>query len=198
MLHRFVEFIQTLAAGLGGPGLLLIAFLDSSFLTFPEVPDLLLIWSVIHRPALWPYYAGMATLGSVLGCYALYAVSKAGGEAVIRKRFHAKTVERTLRVIRRYGVLAVIVPSILPPPAPFKIFVILAGVAGIPSGSFLTAIVIGRGFRYVIEALLAYAYGDRAILYMKQHMAQLSIWTAAAVAVVGVALVLWRRRRRTG
>ena len=56
MLHRFVEFVQPLAASLGGPGLVLIAFLDSSFLSFPEVPDFLLVWMVIHHPARWLYF----------------------------------------------------------------------------------------------------------------------------------------------
>jgi membrane protein YqaA with SNARE-associated domain len=198
MLHRLVEFIQPLAASLGGPGLLLIAFLDSSFLTFPEVPDFLLVWSVIRHRQLWPYYTAMATVGSVLGCYAIYAVSKAGGEAVIRRRFHARTIERPLAAIRRWGVLAVIVPSILPPPMPFKIFVILAGVAGMPTGAFVAATVAGRGFRYLVEALLAYRYGEAAVRYINQNMGRLSIWAAIAVGVVGIAMVLWRRRGRTG
>lgn len=195
MLQRFVEFIQPFAASLGGPGLLLIAFLDSSFLTFPEVPDLLLILLVIRHPERWLYYAGMTTIGSVLGCLAIYLVARRGGEAMFRRRFRAGAVDRALRAIRRYGVLAVIVPAILPPPAPFKIFVLLAGVSGIPVGSFVTALVLGRGFRYVVEALLAYRYGAHAVQYISENLGPLSVWAALAVAAVGALIVIWRRRQ---
>src|SRR5262245_17724102 len=155
MWHRLGEIIEPLAASYGGPGLLLLAFLDSSFLSFPEVPDFLFVWFVTQHPARWLYYASMTSIGSVLGCYVLYAVSRKGGEAVLRRRFRASTLERNLELVRRYGLLAVVVPSILPPPAPFKIFVILAGLSGIGPGSFTAAVIIGRSFRYGIEALLA-------------------------------------------
>jgi membrane protein YqaA with SNARE-associated domain len=194
MLHRLVGFVQPLAAGLGAPGLFLVAFLDSSFLTFPEVPDVLLIWLVVRHPWGWLYYASMATAGSVLGCYAIYLAARKGGEAVLR-RFHARTTERALAAIRKYGMLAVIVPAILPPPLPFKIFVVLAGVSSVPTGSFIAAVVVGRGFRYVVEALLAYRFGDAAMLYISQNVGRLSIWMAISVAVLGVAFILWRRRR---
>lgn len=198
MLHRLVELIQPFAASLGGPGLVLIAFLDSSFLSFPEVPDFLIVWLVVRHPARWLYYASMTTIGSVVGCYVLYLVARKGGEAMFRRRFHEGTFQRGLRTIRRYGVLAVIIPSILPPPAPFKIFVILAGVSGISPGRFLVATILGRGFRYTVEALLAYRYGEQAMRFINQNVAQISIWTAVAIAVAGIAIIVWRRRKGTG
>ena len=194
MLRRFVQIAQGFAASLGGPGLFLIGALDSSFLSFPEVPDFLLIWLVVHHRTWWPYYAAMATAGSVVGCYAIYLAARKGGEAMVR-RFHARTAERALAAIRRYGVLAVMVPAILPPPLPFKIFVILAGVSSIPTGSFLAAILFGRGFRYTVEALLAYRYGDGAMQYIGQNVGRLSIWMAITVTVVGAAIIVWRRYR---
>ena len=114
---------------LGGPGLLLIGFLDSSFLSLPEVNDLLVIFMVTQHKHLLLYYSLMATIGSVLGCLALYFVARKGGEAFLRKRFKASHVERGLNLLQKYGLLVVIVPALLPPPAPFKIFVLLAGVA---------------------------------------------------------------------
>jgi membrane protein YqaA with SNARE-associated domain len=193
MLHRLVEFIQPLAASFGGPGLAVLAFLDSSFLSFPEVPDFLVVWLVTREPRLWLYYAAMATAGSVAGCYVLYAVARKGGEAVFRRRFRARTFDRSLQAIRRYGLLAVVVPSILPPPAPFKIFVILAGLSGIGPGAFTLAIFIGRAFRYGAEALLAYRYGNQAMAFINEHLGKVSIWLAVAIAGVGLAVVLWRR-----
>ncbi len=193
MLHRLVEIIEPFATSLGGPGLALLAFLDSSFLSFPEVPDLLIVWSVTRHPGRWLYYASCTTIGSVLGCYVLYAVARKGGEAVVRRRFRARTVERSLEIIRRYGLLAVVVPSILPPPAPFKIFVILAGLSGIGPGAFIAAVVIGRTFRYGAEALLALWYGEAAIRFINDNLARVSIWLAVAVAIVGIAFAIWRR-----
>jgi membrane protein YqaA with SNARE-associated domain len=196
MLHRLVEIIKPFAAGLGGPGLALLAFLDSSFLSFPEVPDVLIVVSVTRNPSRWLYYASMTTIGSVLGCFVLYAVAKKGGEAFVRRRVKGRTFDRSLEIVRRYGLLAVVVPSILPPPAPFKIFVILAGLAGIGTGPFLGAIVIGRGLRYGIEALLAVRYGEAAMQYIAEHSARVSIWLAIAVAILGVAFILWRTMPR--
>ena len=76
-----------------------------------------------------------ATLGSLAGCLVLYYIGRKGGEALVRKRFTGDKVERAMARLQRYGVMAVLIPSLLPPPAPFKIFVLLAGVAGISAGA---------------------------------------------------------------
>lgn len=196
MLQRLVHFIQPIATSLGGPGLAILAFLDSSVLPIPEVPDFLIVFLVTQHPAWWMYYAALTTIGSVAGCYALYVVARRGGEAMFRKRFKARTFESSLALVRRHGLLAVIIPSLLPPPAPFKIFVILAGLSGIPRGKFLMAVVVGRSLRYFSEALLAYFYGQRAMKFINENMKEVSIWLAVAIAVLGGAFVLWQRRRR--
>ena len=73
--------------------------------------------------------------GSMAGCLALHYLGRKGGEALVRKRFTGDKIERALAALQRYGVMAVLVPSLLPPPAPFKIFVLLAGVAGISAAA---------------------------------------------------------------
>ena len=73
-MERFLNPLLELARNLGGPGLFLVAFLDSSFLSLPEINDLLIIWMVTRNEALMPYYATMATLGSVAGCLLLYVL----------------------------------------------------------------------------------------------------------------------------
>src|SRR4029078_594006 len=117
-MERLVSWVQGFALALGGPGLFLIALLDSSFLSFPEVVDLLIVVYVTHHPERFIYYALLATLGSIAGCYLLYYVGLRGGETFVRKRFHAKHVDRALELFQRHGLLAVIVPSLLPPPTP--------------------------------------------------------------------------------
>ena len=194
-MQRLVESVSAFAAGLGAPGLVLVAFLDSSFLSLPEVTDILIVVLVIKRPELWISHALFATVGSVLGCYALYLVGRKGGEVVLRRRFKAHNVERGLELFRRYGLLAVVIPSILPPPMPFKIFVLLAGVANVRPLTFIVAATIGRGFRYGGEALLAYWYGEQASQFIRHNLALVSVWLAVAIAVGGVIYVIWRRRR---
>jgi membrane protein YqaA with SNARE-associated domain len=194
-MQRLVESVGAFAAGLGAPGLVLVAFLDSSFLSLPEVTDILIVVLVIKRPELWISHALFATVGSVLGCYALYLVGRKGGEVVLRRRFKAHNVERGLELFRRYGLLAVVIPSILPPPMPFKIFVLLAGVANVRPLTFIVAATIGRGFRYGGEALLAYWYGEQASQFIRHNLALVSVWLAVAIAVGGGIYVIWRRRR---
>ena len=81
------------------------------------------------------WYVAMTVAGSVAGCLALHYLGRKGGEALVRKRFTGEKVERAMAALQRHGVMAVLVPSLLPPPAPFKIFVLLAGVAGISAGA---------------------------------------------------------------
>src|ERR1017187_10067029 len=79
------HWLQAIVASAGGLGLFLIAFLDSSILTFPVINDLLLINLSVRYPARMPYYAAMATLGSVVGCLLLYFLARKGGEAMFHK-----------------------------------------------------------------------------------------------------------------
>src|SRR5918992_5200733 len=102
-----VQWVQGVAISLGGPGLFLIAFLDSSFLSFPEVNDLLIIWLTTQNPERMPYYALMTTLGSIGGCLALYTLARKGGEAFLRRRFKQGHVDRAMEVFRKYGLLAI-------------------------------------------------------------------------------------------
>ena len=150
-MARITAWIEAFALSVGGPGLFIIAFLDSSFLSFPEVNDLLIVLMVINHPERMPFYATMATLGSVAGCLALYYVGRRGGNALLQKRFKGGMVERASELMRKYGAMALIVPALLPPPAPFKIFVLLGGVANVPLKTFVTAIAVGRGVRYFGE-----------------------------------------------
>src|SRR6476619_7544755 len=102
-MSRFVDWIKGFALAWGGPGLFIIGFLDSSFLSFPEVNDLLIVWMVTQHKHRVVYYTLMATAGSVLGCLALYFLARKGGEAFLLKRFKAHTVERGLKLFQKYG-----------------------------------------------------------------------------------------------
>ena len=194
-MRELVDRIQTLALAMGAPGLLVVAFLDSSFLSLPEIADLLVVWMVVQHKQRLVLYAVSATAGSLVGCLALYYVGLKGGEALVRKRFHSATVDRALASFRRFGVMAVLIPSVLPPPAPFKIFVLLAGVAEIPVTHFVVAIAIGRGVRYFVEGLLAVWYGDRAIVFISENGRAAALAIVALLVVGLAAYILWGKAR---
>jgi membrane protein YqaA with SNARE-associated domain len=196
-VRRILDWVMGVAETLGGPGLFLLAFLDSSFLSFPEVTDVLMIGLVTRYPGRMLWYAALPTIGSVAGCYVLYALARRGGEAFLRKRLHERHVERGLRVFQKYGLLAVAIPSILPPPVPFKMFVLAAGAAGMSRTQFLIAVSIGRGVRFFGEALLAGWYGEAALerveLFIQAHTVA-AVGIVTALTLIGVASMWWTRR----
>jgi membrane protein YqaA with SNARE-associated domain len=193
-MSAFVAWIKGIAVSLGGPGLFIIAFLDSSFLSFPEVNDILIILLTTQHPERMPYYALMTTLGSIAGCLALYTVARRGGEAFLRKRFKARYVDMAMDRFRRYGLLAILIPSIMPPPMPFKIFVLAAGVAKVRLADFIIAIAIGRGIRYFGEGLLAVYFGERAGDFLQEHAVVLAVSAGGLAILLGGGWFLWQRR----
>ena len=194
-MQSFIKWVYGLALSLGGPGLFAVAFLDSSFISLPQINDLLVVLMVVRNKTLMPYYAAMATAGSVVGCYVLYLIAERGGEAFLAKRLKAGHTERALALYRRRGVLALMVPAILPPPAPFKLFVLMAGVAEIRPLTFVASIAAARGLRYLVLGALAVRYGDAALELMRTRGREMAIWVA--VLIVAAAFGWWLFRRLT-
>jgi membrane protein YqaA with SNARE-associated domain len=196
IVKTLLAWVQALAIQLGAPGLFLVAALDSSFLSLPQVNDLLLIASVTQNPHLMPLYALMSTLGSVAGCFIMYGIGWKGGEALLKRRFSGPRTARALALFNRFGMLAILVPAILPPPAPFKIFVILAGVSRMSPWTFATAVALGRGFRYFGEGLLAVWYGERAFSFLEENGRTVGLVVGLSVLAGGAFYFWWRTRSR--
>jgi membrane protein YqaA with SNARE-associated domain len=197
-MGSLVGRIRVLAMALGAPGLFLVAFLDSSFLSLPEIADILVVYMVTHHKQRLVLYVICATLGSISGCLVMYFVGRKGGEALVSKRFTTANIERSRAAFRRHGIMAVLIPSLLPPPAPFKIFVLLAGVAGIAAHHFVMAIALGRGVRYAALGLLAVRYGDRALAYMHANSVLVSVVSVGVLACGLAAYLLWSKvQKRT-
>ena len=192
----FVDRVRSFAVVLGAPGLFLVSFLDSSFLPLPGITDILLVLMVTRNPGAMLLYVVMTVIGSVAGCLVLHYVGRKGGETLVRKRFTGDRVERASRALRDNGVIAVLIPSLLPPPSPFKVFILLAGVVGISAVRLAIAIAIGRGVRYLALGYLAVRYGERATAYMRENGTSVSIAAALALAAGFTIFILWRRRGR--
>jgi len=181
-LSGWKQKIVAFATGLGAPGLFLISFLDSSVLTFPVINDLLLIELCIQRPARMPLYASMAALGSVLGCVLLFFISEKGGEALFHK--HAgKRAQAIHNWVVHNGFGGMLVAALLPPPTPFKVFVVAAGVFEVPFVSFTSAITLARLIRYFGIGYLAIRYGAEALPFLAHHK-----WRVAVALIGFVAL----------
>ena len=196
-MRALVGRIRSLALALGGPGLFLVAFLDSTFLPLPGITDILLVVMVTRRPAAAIWYVLLTVAGSVAGCLVMHAIGRKGGDALVRARFTGERTERAMASLQRHGLMAVLIPSLLPPPAPFKLFVLLAGVVGIGAVPFAIAIAIGRLARYTVLAVLAVRYGSHATTYIQQHGAAASLIVVAALAAgFGAYLIAGRARRR--
>lgn len=176
-------WVVGLLGSAGGWALLVVAFVDSSFGSFPVINDLLVIWLSLQNPEHMVFYASMATLGSVLGCLTIFYLARKGGEVALRKKASAEQIERIRRWYERNEFLTVAIPSVLPPPTPFKLFVLAAGVFQVRLRPFLAALVVGRGVRYFTWGFLTITYGERTITFLRGNFLQVS------AAVIGVMLV---------
>ena len=193
-MRRLVAWARRTALTFGAPGLFLVAALDSSFLPLPGVTDFLLIVMVTRHPELMLLHVASAVTGSVVGCLAMYYIGRKGERALAR--FETARVERAMATLQRHGLMAVLIPPLLPPPAPFKIFVLLAGVVGIPVTRFAAAIAIGRGVRYLALGLLAMRYGTRAQAYMRDRGPIVSIVVVGVLLVGFVVYLQWRKAQQ--
>lgn len=194
-LEAISIWLRTTLLPYGAWGLMALAICDSSFLSLPEVNDILLMTFSISDPGGMIKYAALTTIGSVIGCAMLYSVGRKGGEAFLRKRFADDRVLKLQNWYQRHGVLAIIIPSLLPPPTPFKIFVLSAGAFGISWPKFLTAVVIGRGIRYFSEGILAVVYGPRAIQFVHDNFGRIGLALAIIIVAGAIAFFFVSRRR---
>lgn len=153
---------------MGGGGIFAVAFLDSSVLSFPFVTDALVIELSVQRPGRMPYYAAMAALGSLAGCLWLYLLAKKGGEAFFHRRAGRGAV-RAKKWVQNRAFLSAFIPAILPPPLPFKIFVLAEGVFQVKLKTFTGALLLGRGLRYFSEGILAVYYGAATLHFLIAH-----------------------------
>lgn len=179
---------------LGPFGLFAVALLDSTFVPLPSSVDALMILLTTANPRWMVAYAAIATAGSTIGCVILYSISLRAGSRALRKFSPAKQ-KRVKDWIDRYDVLSVLVASLMPPPFPFKLFVVSAGVFRFSLIRFTIAIMAGRMFRFLLEGYLAIRYGAQAKEVLAKYYPWIGLGLAIAI-VVGFLIRKSAQRRR--
>lgn len=176
-----------------GPfGLLAIAFLDSVMIPMPGGVDAVLLVLSATRPSWVLVYVAAATVGSTAGCVVLYYISRRAGHRAL-KRFSEAKQKRVKDLIDRYDVMSVLVASLLPPPFPFKLFVVSAGVFRLNPVRLALAVAGGRTFRYLLLGYLAARYGEHAKEILSKYYPVIGLGLALLIIIVVVAKNLMKR-----
>ena len=201
-MRRCAALIHKITGALGqvsqylisfGPfGLFAIAFLDSVMVPMPGGVDAVLLLLAAARPSWLLIYVAAATIGSTIGCVALYRLSQRAGKKALSK-FSASKQKRVKDLIDRYDVMSVLVASLLPPPFPFKLFVVSAGVFRLNLMRFTLAVAGGRTFRYLLLGYLAARYGDEAKELLTRYYPAIGITVAVLIILFFVAKALMRQ-----
>ncbi len=169
-----------------------LPYLTLTFVPLPSSADALMLLLSTTHPRWMPLYAFMATAGSAIGCWILYLISRRAGARALRKFSEAKQ-KRVKDLIERYDMAAVLVATLLPPPFPFKLFVVTAGVFRFSLVRFMIAIVVGRAFRFLLEGYFAVRYGSEAKAILAMYYPWIGVGLAAAILVFVVARRLMNR-----
>jgi membrane protein YqaA with SNARE-associated domain len=191
---RYTAWIWRLLGPLGIWGVFVIAFSDSALLGMPV--DAVVAGYVYHDRPHFLVYVILASMGSALGSIPLYVVGYLGGEKVLRQRISEAHFLEIHRSFERHEFWALMFPGMLPPPTPFKIFVLGAAVFEMRFAHFLAAIFVGRFVRFLILSLLTLYFGPQIVGIAAGIFRRHFIWVLI-VAVIGVMswLVLRRKRR---
>jgi len=189
------KLVQLFFAGFGIWGVGALALIDSS--TLPVPMDVFLaaaVWADMRH--FWLYCLSGA-IGSAIGGLLPFKLGQAGGEAFLLKRVSRERFEKMRDHFERQEFLAMMIPSMLPPPTPWKAFVFAAGVFEMRTAPFMLAVFCGRMLRWLALSWLVFRLGDKgAVEFVKSH----AMVTAAAIgglAVIGFAW-WWVRKKRAG
>jgi membrane protein YqaA with SNARE-associated domain len=180
---------------LGGPGLILLGLIDSSVIPVPGSMDAMTIVLSAHQRTWWPYYAVMATIGSVVGAYLTYRLARNRGEKALNDRLSKRNAKTVVRTFERWGFGAIALPALLPPPMPMVPFVIAAGALQYSPRKFLVAMSLGRLARYCILAYLGAVYGRKIFAVVLAH-GEVALIVTIGVCVAGTIILLVLRFKR--
>ena len=192
-MARYTAWILHLLGPLGIWGVFLIAFADSALLGMPV--DAVVAFYVYrdHRHLL--FYVLLASLGSTLGSIPLYIVGYQGGEMVLRKRISEERFLRIHRSFERHEFWALMFPGMLPPPMPFKVFILAAAVFEMRFRDFLAAVFAARFVRFLAEGLLTLWFGPQILGLLGALFRRHFYWV---LGIMAGGLLIWLALRRNG
>jgi membrane protein YqaA with SNARE-associated domain len=180
---------------LGGPGLIVLGLIDNSVIPVPGSMDALTIILSANQRKLWPYYALMATIGSVVGGYVTYRIARRQGKGAMERRFSRRRINKVTKTFEKWGFGAVLIPAILPPPAPMVPFLIAAGAMQYSRNKFLAALAIGRAIRFTILACLSAFYGRLILTIITNHAKPILITFIAVSVILGLYILFHYRKK---
>ncbi len=197
LLARWTAFLWALLRPLGSWGVFAIAAIDSALFGLPLDP---VVASYVYKePRLFWLYTLMAAAGSALGSLVVYGIGYEMGELVLEKRMGAAKFARMRERFERHEFLALMLPSMMPPPFPFKLFALSAAVFEMHFSHFMLAIFAGRVARFTILSLLVLRFGPRAVTMasdlVRQHLVMLLVGLALAITF-GVGFWRYMKRKR--
>ena len=193
ILARYTAWIWGLLAPLGMWGVFVIAFADSALLGMPV--DAVVAAYVYKDRGHFLLYVILASLGSALGSIPLYIVGYLGGEKVLRKRISEERFLEIHRSFEKHEFWALMFPGMLPPPMPFKIFVLAAAVFEMRFRDFLVAILAGRFVRFLVLSLLTLWFGPRIVGLVGTGFRRHFYWV---LGIILAGIALWVLLRKTG
>jgi membrane protein YqaA with SNARE-associated domain len=198
-LVRYKAWIMAVLAPIGGvKAVFLVAFIDASFFGIPLDP--VIAYYVATDPRRAIAYAVMASLGSAVGSTVPYLIGYKGGEAVVVKKIGPQRFARMHALSEKYGDMALIIPALMPPGFPFKVFELMAGVTEMSYLHFLLSIFVGRLLRFLVLGALVIAYGPEILSFLVtafQHHRGLTFGVIAAVVAAIVVIVRLVNARTT-
>jgi membrane protein YqaA with SNARE-associated domain len=176
--------------GIWGIGAL--ALLDSS--TIPVPMDAFLAISVWNDKPHFLLYCLLGAAGSAIGGLLPYGLGRAGGELFLLKRVNRERYEKMRTRFERQEFLAMLIPSMMPPPTPWKAFVFAAGVFEMRVAPFMLAVFCGRMVRWLALSLLVLKLGPGAVQVVAHHSLTL-LAVVSGLAVVGFGWWWFRRKQ---
>jgi membrane protein YqaA with SNARE-associated domain len=196
ILTKYTGWIAKLLAPLGPWGVFAIAAVDGSLLGMPV--DAVVAGYVYHDRARFLIYVLLASAGSALGSLVIYAIGYFGGETVLRKRIPPERFAKIHASFERHEFWALMFPAMLPPPTPFKMFVLAASAFEMRLSHFLAAVFAGRFVRFLVLALLTIKFGPQFVQFVGDALHQHSHWVWLAVGLVVVVLLFWWWKKSRG
>jgi membrane protein YqaA with SNARE-associated domain len=199
-MHHLTRALIAFFWHLGGPGLLLLGILDSSFLFAPLGNDLLVVAMTAHYHSVsrMLYYAAMSTIGSVLGCLLVDVTLRSAGEHGLARYLPARRIGYIKGKVERNAAWALIVASIAPPPFPFTPFIMAAAALQYPRKKMLAITGAARMVRFTAIGALALIFGRRILRWAQSDVVQAILIGLIVLCIVGsvISVVSWIRRSR--